>query len=137
MKRLIFLCSVLALLIASPAVLQTKAQQAGAARPTAAAAQPDFQAMIKTSCATCHNSALPKPAGGLALDTANVQKPTDHPEIWEKVIRKLHGRLMPPPGSPQPDQKDIDSLVGYLETNRDALWHDLSNPDAAGERWLA
>jgi mono/diheme cytochrome c family protein len=79
------------------------------------AAQPDFQALIKTNCATCHNSALPKPAGGLALDKQNVLTAAEHPEIWEKVIRKLRGRLMPPPGSPQPDQKDIDSLVGYLE----------------------
>jgi len=113
MKRLTFLCAVAALFIISPAVLQTKASQSGVA------AQPDFQALIKTNCATCHNSALPKPAGGLALDKQNVQTAAEHPEIWEKVIRKLRGRLMPPPGSPQPDQKDIDSLVGYLETNLD------------------
>jgi mono/diheme cytochrome c family protein len=119
MKRLIFICAIFALLIASPAVLQTTAQQTGAARAPGATAQPDFQAMIKTNCATCHNSALPKPAGGLSLDKENVQAAAQHPEIWEKVIRKLRGRLMPPPGSPQPDQKDIDSLIGYLETNLD------------------
>ena len=119
MKRLIFMCAVAALLVVSPAVLQTKASQSGATRAPAAAAQTDFQAMIKTNCATCHNSALPKPAGGLALDKQNVQAPAEHPEIWEKVVRKLRGRLMPPPGSPQPDQKDIDALVGYLENGLD------------------
>jgi mono/diheme cytochrome c family protein len=120
MKRLIFMCAVAALLVVSPAVLQTKAQQSGAARATGAAAQPDFQALIKTNCATCHNSALPKPAGGLALDKENVQTAAEHPEIWEKVVRKLRGRLMPPPGSPQPEQKDIDAFVAWMEGRLDS-----------------
>src|SRR5205809_328240 len=96
-----------------PAVLQTKAVvQSGESRTAAASAEPEqFQAMIKTWCAGCHNSKLPNPAGGLALDTLNVQAAAEHPEIWEKAIRKLRGRLMPPPGARQPDQKDIDSFV--------------------------
>src|SRR5262245_45791203 len=117
MKRLTFICAVLALLAASPAVLQTKAFQSGAG----ASAQPEqHQALIKTYCAGCHNSKLTNPAGGLALDTLNVQAPAEHPEIWEKAIRKLRGRLMPPPGARQPDQADIDALVDYLENTLDA-----------------
>ncbi len=50
----------------------------------------------------------------------NVQAAAEHPETWEKVIRKLRGRLMPPPGCPQPEQKDIDSFVGYLENTLDS-----------------
>ncbi|PYS33011.1 MAG: hypothetical protein DMG14_32805, partial [Acidobacteria bacterium] len=74
MKRSLFVCAVLAL-TASPAVLQTKAVvQSGESRTAAASAEPEqFQAMIKTYCAGCHNSKLPNPAGGLALDTLNVQ----------------------------------------------------------------
>src|SRR5262249_21656937 len=114
-------CAVLALLAASPAVLQTKALQSAAPRPAGAAAQSEqYPALIKTYCTGCHNSQFAKPAAGLALDTLNVQAPAEHPEIWEKAIRKLRGRLMPPPGSNQPDQKDIDSLVGYLENNLDS-----------------
>src|ERR1700674_4347907 len=107
MKRWLFVCAVLALLTAAPAVLQTKAVvQSGESRTPAASAEPEqFQATIKTYCAGCHNSQLPKPAGGLALDTLNVQAAAEHPEIWEKAIRKLRGRLMPPPGARQPDQK--------------------------------
>src|SRR5262245_21229507 len=116
MKRLTFICAVLALLAASPAVLQTKAFQSGAG----ASAQPEqHQAVVKTYCAGCHNSKLTNPARGLALDTINVQAPTEHPEIWEKAIRKLRGRLMPPPGSNQPDQTAIDALIGYLENKLD------------------
>jgi mono/diheme cytochrome c family protein len=111
MKRLIFFWAVLALLAASPAVLQTKAVQS---------AQPEQnQDLVKTYCAGCHNSQSAKPAGGLALDNVNVRAPGEHPEVWEKAIRKLRGRLMPPPGARQPEQKDIDALVGYLENALD------------------
>jgi hypothetical protein len=43
----------------------------------------------------------------------------EHPEVWEAALRKLRGRLMPPPGSRQPDQKDIDAFVASIETRLD------------------
>jgi mono/diheme cytochrome c family protein len=123
MKRPIFLCALFALLIAVPAVLPTQAIQSGVTARGAQPAQPasaaQQEALIKTSCAGCHNSKSAKPAGGLALDNLNVQAAGEHPEIWEKVIRKLRGRLMPPPGSPQPEQKDIDAFVAYMENALD------------------
>ena len=39
-------------------------------------------------------------------------------------MRKLRGRLMPPPGSPQPEQKDIDAFVAWMENKLD------NNPSA-------
>src|SRR5262252_3799604 len=90
MKQFTFICAVLALLAASPQVFQTKSLQSGLPRTPGASAQPEqHQAMIKTYCAGCHNSQSAKPAGGLALDTLNVQAPAEHPDIWEKAIRKL------------------------------------------------
>src|SRR5262249_22019306 len=109
MKRSILISTVFALvLIASQATTQKAALQTG----------PE-QAMITTYCAGCHNSKAAKPAGGLALDNQNVQAPSEHPEVWEKAIRKLRGRLMPPPGAKQPEQKEIDSFIGYLENSLD------------------
>ena len=40
--------------------------------------------------------------------------------IWEKALRKLRGHQMPPPGSPQPMQKDVDSFVAWMENTLDA-----------------
>src|SRR5213592_537815 len=98
MKRWLFICAVLFLLTISAAVLQTQAvAQTGAG--TASGEQ--YQAMVKSYCTGCHNSQLPKPAAGLALDKLSIQAAADHPEIWEKAIRKLRGRLMPNrPSSP-------------------------------------
>jgi mono/diheme cytochrome c family protein len=116
MKRCLFLCVIFSLMTASAAVLQSQApSQSSAAAPAAE----QYQAMVKTYCTGCHTSQLPKPAAGLALDTLNVQAAFEHADTWEKAIRKLRGRLMPPPGARQPEQKDVDGLVAYLENTLD------------------
>jgi hypothetical protein len=58
--------------------------------------------------------------GGLSLESLNLQTPAENAQIWEKALRKLRGRLMPPPGNPQPSQKDIDSFSAWMETSLDA-----------------
>ena len=68
-------------------------------------------------CITCHNTRLK--TGGLALDGLDLQSAENDAQVWEKVLRKLRGHQMPPPGSPQPAQKDADSLVAWLENTLD------------------
>src|SRR5687767_7649209 len=119
MKRLLYASAVL-VLIACPAFLQTRAAQQTAGR-VPAATQPnplqDHQEMLNTYCVSCHNSRAK--VGGLALDGLNLQAAADSAEIWEKVLLKVRGHLMPPPGSPQPAQKDVDSFVGWMENTLD------------------
>lgn len=57
--------------------------------------------------------------GGLALEGLDIEDAGAHAEIWEKAVRKLRGRQMPPPGSPQPGQQDIDAFVAWLEHKLD------------------
>src|ERR1700710_253698 len=103
MKRFIFLCAVLGLLIVPPAVLKTQAvvqgAQSGATGVTSSAnqaSQADQQgAMLKTYCMTCHSSTAKM--GGLALDVLKLDAVPNDAVIWEKAVRKLRGRLMPPP----------------------------------------
>ena len=77
-----------------------------------------FNHLVGTACVKCHNS--DDWAGGVAMDTLNLGQVGDDPEVWEKAIGKLRGRLMPPSGSPQPSQADIDATVAYLESSVDA-----------------
>src|SRR5215510_2616693 len=63
-------------------------------------------------CATCHSKEVH--TAGLVLDPAALRIPADA-ERWEKVIRKLRGKSMPPPGLPRPDAVTHDSLVAFLE----------------------
>jgi len=109
--------SALLVLIASPAVMRTS---------TAAQAN-QHRAMVNTYCVTCHNTRLK--TGGLALDGAvldrlNLQSAGDDAQVWEKALRKLRGNQMPPPGSPQPSQKEVDSFVAWMENALDSAARD-------------
>src|SRR6516162_9289909 len=71
-----------------------RAQDTGVTKP--------FRDLIDANCSKCHNST--DWAGGLAYDTMDLSQVGDDPQIWEKVITKLSGRLMPPAGEKQPSQ---------------------------------
>ena len=69
-------------------------------------------------CTDCHNDA--ELAGGHSLEHVQVSDVAAKPEVWEHVVRKLRGHLMPPPGEPRPDAKETDELVVALEGYLDA-----------------
>jgi hypothetical protein len=52
---------------------------------------------IQLYCFGCHNDGVR--AGNLFLDQLGAESVPEHPEIFEKVVRKLRGRQMPPPRS--------------------------------------
>lgn len=71
--------------------------------------------MLNKYCVECHNST--DWAGGLALDALDHSEaaiPTDA-ETWERVVLRMRGRLMPPPGEPRPANADLDSFVHWME----------------------
>src|SRR6266576_3889943 len=72
---------------------------------------------IQNYCFGCHNPGVK--AGNLFLSELNADSVPAHPEIFEKAIRKLRGRQMPPPGNLQPSQKEVDELIGWLESTLD------------------
>jgi hypothetical protein len=86
---------------------------------TPAATGPDqHRKMLNTYCVGCHNSRIK--IGGLALDNLNLQTAAADAKTWEKALRKLRGSLMPPPGSPQPPQKDVTAFVTWMENKLDS-----------------
>jgi len=74
--------------------------------------------MLNAYCVGCHNARLK--TGGLVLEGLSTQQVAADAAVWEKVLKKLRGRLMPPPGLPQPPQKDIDSFTAWMENALDA-----------------
>lgn len=77
-----------------------------------------FSGLVQSYCLDCHNTE--DWAGSLALDLHDLNHPGGEPEVWEKAVEKLRGRLMPPAGALQPTQEEINAVVGYLETSIDA-----------------
>src|SRR5690606_3447564 len=53
-------------------------------------------------------------AGSLAFDLIAPNEIADHPEIWEKVIKKLDGRMMPPAGHSRPANPATDRFTDWL-----------------------
>ncbi|PYS13942.1 MAG: hypothetical protein DMG15_09600 [Acidobacteria bacterium] len=86
---------------------------------------PSTRSAIDQYCVGCHNDKLK--TGGLFLSGLDIARAGEHPEIWEKVVRKLRGRMMPPPGRPRPDERGYDALVASLETSLDGAA--AANPD--------
>ena len=84
-------------------------------------------AMLEQFCTTCHNAE--DWAGSVAFDLMSPDALHTDAEIWEESIRKLRGRLMPPPGNDQPEQETIDLFVSWLEGQLDAA---ASNGPVAG-----
>ena len=74
-------------------------------------------ATIKQYCAGCHNDRAK--IGGLSFDGLTAESISQHAEVLEKAVRKMRGRVMPPPGARQPDAAAIDSLVAWLEDSLD------------------
>ena len=64
-------------------------------------------------CGKCHN--VEDWAGGIAFESLSPQDIPADAQTWEKAIRKLRGRLMPPAGNPQPDSQAVHSFVAYME----------------------
>src|SRR5690606_21755027 len=74
-------------------------------------------AFFEQFCVECHNAT--DWAGGVAFDTLTPEDVGTEAETFEEAVRKLRGRLMPPPNTPPPDQHAVDSMVAWLESRLD------------------
>src|SRR5690554_4166616 len=77
-----------------------------------------FRGTLDDYCTGCHN--IEDWAGGVAFDMMDADQVPHDAVVWEEVMRKMRGRLMPPPGSPQPEQEQIDAFVAAMEGTLDA-----------------
>lgn len=85
------------------------------------AAEP--KAVITRYCTGCHNDRAR--AGELVLNPANM--PADA-ATWEKVVRRLRMRTMPPSGAPRPDEATYNKTASWLETQLDQAAAKNPNP---------
>jgi mono/diheme cytochrome c family protein len=97
--------------------MATPAPQGGAATAQTTATTSAQLATMKEYCATCHSDKAKM--AGVSFEGVTPASITEHPEVFEKAIKKLRGRVMPPPGAKQPDAKAADALVAYLEDTLD------------------
>ena len=87
---------------------------------------PQHELLVKEYCASCHNESLR--TAELALDVLSARPVAEHPSVWEKVVRKLRGRQMPPLGAPRPDHDTYKAVVSSLESALDEAATQNPNP---------
>src|SRR4051812_48761683 len=109
-------------------LLAVRSTASSAAAPATQAAGAAAQlATINQYCVGCHNDK--SKTGGVSFEGLKAEGIGEHADVFEKAVRKLRGRVMPPPGSKQPEAKDIDSLVSWLETSLDKAEGKAHIPD--------
>jgi mono/diheme cytochrome c family protein len=113
----------------SPAA-PAKPQASAPAQPAAAVDQTaKHQAFIKQYCISCHNSRTASPANEpVNLETASLTNLLPQAATWERVLRKLSVRAMPPQGMPHPTEADYAGFTTWLASSLDRAWQGKSTP---------
>jgi len=122
-RRAWVFCGLASLLAAGGYVCTLAAQQPAVGN---SAPLPAHRNLIDQYCVSCHNDSLK--TAGLAFDTLAAHPVDRHPEAWEKVVRKLRARQMPPAEMPRPDEPTYDAAVSSLEASLDHLAAAQPNP---------
>jgi hypothetical protein len=93
------------------------------APPTSPAAE---RALLDQYCVTCHNDKIR--TANFSLQKLDLNMVGDHPEVWEKVVRKLRAGVMPPPGVRRPPLAEYEGLRDWLEMEIDRKAAGRANP---------
>jgi mono/diheme cytochrome c family protein len=100
------------------------------AQPSASSAEVAKQrAWLKQYCVGCHNSRVASPANEpVNLESASLDDVLRDAATWERVLRKLSVRAMPPQGTPHPAEADYEGFTSWLAASLDRAWEGRSNP---------
>ena len=93
---------------------------------TRGAGPPGVPAVVEQYCVSCHDGAAAK--GGFDLAVVLTEDVGRHPQVWEKVVRRLRGRQMPPDGKKRPAEETYAAVVLQLETALDRAAAEKPNP---------
>src|SRR5690606_32004796 len=102
------------LLLAAPLAAGAAAAPAGHVPASMAGKDGAF---IDKYCSNCHNAS--DWAGGVALDVLDREDLGADGDVWEEVVRKLRGALMPPSSDPQPTPEERTAFIHSMEATLD------------------
>ena len=112
LRRLVFVCLAAALGAPAPLAAQTAAAEDEAA---------GHGRVLRRYCVGCHNDRTRTAGLTLqSLDLARIGSDAAETAVWEKVIRKLGARSMPPADRPRPDEATYDELTAWIADRVDA-----------------
>ena len=91
--------------------------------PSSSSPSKVHRAWLDKNCVGCHNTRSPQPPNDpLNLETASLDDPLSHAATWERVLRKLGARAMPPQGLPHPPEAEYVAFTTWLSGSLDRAW---------------
>jgi mono/diheme cytochrome c family protein len=86
----------------------------------------EHETVVAQVCVDCHNDG--ERTGGLTLEGRALAAAADDAAIWEAVIRKLRGGMMPPADGPTLESERRVALIEWLEETLDEAAEKAPNP---------
>ncbi len=81
---------------------------------------------ISKHCTDCHNANAK--TAGLDLQSLSQQPLEKHAAVWEKVVRRLKTRQMPPREMPKPSEEEYQAAVSSIVAPLDAAYEKQPQP---------
>src|SRR4051812_2897823 len=78
---------------------------------------PAIRSVVSNYCITCHDAETKK--GGIDFSAILDDAIPRHSQTWEKAVRQISVRQMPPAGKKRPDDATYAAVLGQLETELD------------------
>src|SRR5688572_28637087 len=82
--------------------------------------------VVQKYCYDCHDGETKK--GELNLEALEGRDFARDTEVWEKVVRKMNARQMPPIGKRRPDEQTYKSTIEHLASDLDRAAEKAPNP---------
>jgi hypothetical protein len=107
--------------------------QTAASRPASAAVSgvesAKYRTWVNQYCVGCHNSRTKSPPEDpINLETASLDNPVHDAATWERVLRKLAVRAMPPQGTKHPAEPEYVAFTSWLAGSLDRGWEGRATP---------
>ncbi|HEX4123534.1 MAG TPA: DUF1587 domain-containing protein, partial [Tepidisphaeraceae bacterium] len=117
--------------ITAPIAAQTVStpSKAGTRAPGTTAEADQSRAFVNKYCIACHSKRSANPGDApVNLEAATFDDLLGHAETWERVLRKLSVRAMPPPGLPRPSEAEYAAFTNWAATSLDRAWEGHGTP---------
>ena len=76
-----------------------------------------WRPLIESYCLDCHDTNSSK--GDVNLELALGGQLLDHSDTWERAVRQMKGRIMPPNGKDRPTEAELIAGIRFLEAELD------------------
>jgi hypothetical protein len=105
------------------AFAQAPAPVAAPAAPTAENQAAKYRTWLNQNCVGCHSNRVKQPADDpVNLEAANTGDLLKDAATWERVLRKLAVRAMPPQGTRHPAEPEYVAFTTWLSSSLDRAW---------------